>query len=186
MAYADELVETDAEREALRALRDATAKTDEMMERHGVRCFLLSEKLAAKAGERLDREVILCASLVHDIGLYDAASEGGVYTEESAAVARRIGEEAGWDDRRTELCAEACARHHALRAQRGFPAEVECLRLADRIEVSGGFLRSGLSRAEIGEVFNAVPRDGVYRKLARDLWPVVRDRPRTLPRVFSP
>lgn len=185
MAYADDMVETEAEREALRTLRDATGKTDEMMERHGVRCFLLCEKLAAKAGEELDREVMVIASIVHDIGLFDAASRGGVYTEESGDVARRIGSEAEWDKARIELCAEACARHHALRTQSGFPYEVEALRRADLIEVSAGLVRCGLPRDEIQEVFDAVPREGVYLKLARDIWPVLRHRPLTLPRVFK-
>ena len=140
------------------------------MERHTVRCFLLCELLAEKHNADLDREVMLCASILHDIGLYDEVSEGGVYTDEGGEFARKLGLEHGWDERRADLCAAACANHHAVRSQWEQGAEVEVLRLADRIEVSGGLSRGGLSRDQIEERL----RRGLARRLLR------RARPRRL------
>jgi HD domain len=181
----ESLLTTDAERRALAALRDASGETDGVMERHCVRCFLLCQKLARLRDAELDREVALCAALLHDIGLYDSITSGGVYTDEGAELARTLALEAGWDERRAQLCADACAYHHALRSKWELGAEVELLRLADRIEVSGGLFRSGLGRDELREVNEAAPRDGFYGGLVHAVWPVLRKRPLTLPRVFK-
>ncbi len=183
---ADNLVATDTERRTLTALREASGETDGVMERHCVRCFLLCERLATLHNADLDREVALCAAFLHDIGLYDSVTEGGVYTDEGAALAREIALEAGWDERRAQLCADACAYHHSVRSKWELGAEVETLRLADRIEVSGGLIRSGLSRAQLREVNAEAPRDGFYGGLLHVVWPVLRKRPLTLPRVFKP
>ena len=182
---AETLLTTDAERRALAALRDATGETDGVMERHCVRCFLLGQKLAALHNAQLDREVALCAAFLHDIGLYESVTAGGVYTDEGAEVARKLGLEAGWDERRASLCADACALHHSIRSKWELGPEVETLRLADRIEVSGGLIRSGLTREQIREVNAAAPRDGFYAGLLHVVWPVLRTRPRTLPSVFK-
>src|SRR5687768_5276088 len=183
MARADELAQTPAEKASLAALRDATGETDGIMERHTVRCFLLCELLDRQNNADLDREVTLCASFLHDIGLYDKVSEGGVYTDEGGAFARELGREHGWDERRADLCAEACARHHSVRKQWEQGAEVECLRLADRIEVSGGLSRAGLSGGQIKAVFSDAPRDGFYGGIARVLWPNLRSRPLKTARI---
>lgn len=183
-AVADTLVTTPTEVESLRALREATGETDGVMERHCVRCFLLSQRLAERRGAGFDREVALCAALLHDIGLYDSVSDGGVYTEEGAELARRIGREAGWDAERVERCAEACARHHSFRAQWELGPEVETLRLADRLEVSGGLVRAGLSRDEVRAVNAQAPRDGFYGGLFHVVWPALRQRPLNTARIF--
>lgn len=183
-AAADGLVETAAERRSLAEVRRATGEVDGVMERHGVRCFLICERLASAYRTEIDREVTLCAALVHDLGLYPEVSSGGVYTEEGADLARAIGREAGWEAERVELCAAACERHHKLRPQLAYGPEVEFLRLADRVEVSG-FLRAGLSPAELAEIRALAPRDGFYKGLARAVWPMVRDRPATLVHVFK-
>jgi hypothetical protein len=183
---AESLVTTDAERDALQALRDAAGETDGVMERHCVRCFLLCEELAVLASADLDREVSLCAAFLHDIGLYPSVTDGGVYTEEGAAVARRLGLQAGWNESRAGLCADACAYHHSVRSKWELGAEVETLRLADRIEVSGGLFRSGLDREQIRGVNEIAPRDGFYGGLIHAVWPVLRSRPLTLPAVFKP
>lgn len=183
---ADSLATTDAETRALRALREASGETDGVMERHCVRCFLLCEKLARREGHELDREVTLCAALLHDIGVYESVTHGGVYTEEGAEVARGLALDAGWDERRAALCADACAYHHSVRSKREHGFEVEAMRLADRIEVFGGLFKSGLTREQIREVSAAAPRDGFYRGLLHVVWPLVRTRPRTLPSVFKP
>jgi hypothetical protein len=129
--------------------------------------------------------VILCASFLHDIGLYDKVSEGGVYTDEGGEFARKLALEHGWDERRADLCDAACANHHAVRSQWEEGAEVECLRLADRIEVSGGLSKAGLSREQVKAVFADVPRDGFYGGLLHVLWPNLRTRPLKTLRIFN-
>jgi hypothetical protein len=182
---APDLIETDLERQFLEALREASGELDGPMERHGIRCFLLIDRLAARRGLEIDREVALCAALVHDIGLYPSVSHGGVYTEEGGELAAQLFLDAGAGDERARLVANACAYHHAVRDQSARGAEAELLRLADRIELSAGRLRAGLDRAEIREVFESAPRDGLYRAIASLLAPLLRERPLTLPRIFK-
>src|SRR4051794_30509941 len=116
-AVADTLIETDLERQFLDTLRRATNETDGAMERHCVRCFLFMEALASKRGATIDRELSLCAALLHDAGLYDEISRGGVYTDDSGLYAERLFLDAGATAERAELIRETCAQHHALRDQ---------------------------------------------------------------------
>jgi hypothetical protein len=181
---APDLVETPLEERFLDALREATGEVDGVMERHCLRSFLLIERLAARRGLEIDREIALCAALAHDIGLYPSVTHGGVYTDEGGELARRLLLDAGVSSERAELCAQACARHHALRDQSGLGAEVELMRLADRIELSAGLLSAGLPRAEIRAVFDSVPRDGLYAGIAALVGRALRERPLTVPQIF--
>lgn len=185
MAAADELASTPLERRFLEELRTASGEVDGAMERHGVRCFLLLERMAERRGLSIDREVALCAALVHDVGIYPSVSGGGVYTDESGELAQRLFDEAGAGADRGRLCAEACAYHHAPRDQSERGAEVELLRLADQLEVSGGLIRHGLDRDDVAAVFERVPRAGFYGEIGRLLVQALRERPRTLPKIFK-
>jgi hypothetical protein len=182
---ADSLVETDLERRFLEELRAASGEVDGAMERHGVRCFLLIELLAGERGVAIDRELALCASLIHDAGLYDSISDGGIYTDEGGAFAERLFSEAGEAPARARLVGDACTYHHALRDQSARGTEVELLRLADRVEVSGGLLRAGLSREQVHSIFDAVSRAGFYSGVAGLLGHALRERPLSLPRIFK-
>jgi hypothetical protein len=184
-AIADTLIETDLERRCLEELRRASGEVDGVMERHCVRCFLFIELLAQKRSLEFDREVAISASILHDAGIYPALSEGGVYTDESGIVAERLFLEAGAEPQRAALVREACAQHHALRDQSAKGVEVELMRLADRIEVSGGVVRSGLSGREVGDVFGRVSRKGFYAGIGGLVLGVLRDRPLTLPQIFK-
>ncbi len=183
-ALAEELATTDAERRALDALRDACGESDGPMERHGARCFLLAERLAQKLALDVDREVLLCASLLHDSGLYPAISRGGVYTVDGGLFAKQLFSELGWEPDRVELCDLAIARHHETRAQWDAGAEVELVRLADRVEVSAGLLRAGLDRAAVREIFARASRRGMYRHIGALLAPIILRRPLSLLRIF--
>ena len=182
---ADELVRSPLERRFLDELRAASGEVDGPMERHGVRCFMFAELLAERRGREFDREVVLCAAFIHDAGLYDSISRGGVYTDEGGLFAELLFEEAGEPAERARLVRDACAYHHAVRDQSARGFEVELLRLADRIEVSGGLLRSGLSRGEVDVVFGQVSRKGFYSGVAGLLGHALRERPLTLPRIFK-
>ena len=109
---------TELERRFLdRASRAATGEVDGPMERHCVRCFLFVRAAAAeRRGVEIDREVVLCAAFLHDAGLYDSISHGGVYTDECGARASALFAEAGEPGPSGRgSCADACAQHHALR-----------------------------------------------------------------------
>jgi hypothetical protein len=182
---ADALVQTELERRFLAELRSAGGEVDGPMERHGVRCFLLIELLARERGVTVDREVCLCAALIHDAGLYDSISRNGVYTDDGGEFAAELFSEAEARPERARLVRDACAYHHALTDQSDRGIEVELMRLADRIEVSGGLVRSGLSREQVRRIFAEVPRDGFYRGVAALLGHLLRERPLTLPRIFK-
>jgi hypothetical protein len=184
-AIADTLIETDLERRCLEELRRASGEVDGPMERHCVRCFLLIELLARKRALEFDRELVISACFLHDAGIYPSLSSGGVYTDESGMVAEQLFLEAGASADRARLVRETCAQHHALRDQSDKGAEVELMRLADRIEVSGGVIRSGLSGREVGDVFERVSRKGFYTGIGALLVGVLRDRPLTLPQIFK-
>ncbi|HEX2127711.1 MAG TPA: HD domain-containing protein [Solirubrobacterales bacterium] len=185
MARADELTQTALERRCLAELRDASGEVEGPMERHCVRCFMFVERMAARRGLDVDREVALCAAFLHDIGIYPSRSRGGVYTDESGELAKRLFAEAEADPARAQLCADACAYHHARSDQTARGAEVELLRLADQVEVFGGLRRHGLTRDEVRAAFDEVPRAGLYSHIAKLTIRALRDRPRTLPKIFK-
>ena len=178
------LATTPAERSALDALRHATGDTGGPMERHSLRVFLIAERLAAEGGIDADPEILLVAGLLHDIGLYDDATHGGVYVAEGAEFAEPILREHGWSEDRTRLCADAIERHHELRPQWDRGAEVELIRRADLVELSDGLIRFGLSRGWIKGLGGAVSRRGVYAEIGREVAKALRTRPLTMPQIF--
>lgn len=181
----EDLVRSEAELAALTAIREVTGEADGPMERHGMRCFLVSERIAADRGLVVDHEVLLVAGLLHDIGLYDGASEGGVYVTDGRNFAERLLEgRKGWDERRMRLCLEAIERHHEVRSQWDAGAEVEVMRRADMVEVTGGLVNYGVSRGWLRGLWRAVPRDGLYGELAKIVAKAGRERPTTIPRIL--
>ena len=184
---AEQLVETDAERASLAALRDATGTSNGAMERHCVRVFLIALDLAQDRQRSLDREVVLCAALLHDIGLYPmASSHDHAYVTDGRRLAETLLEPFRWPPGRVALTLDAIERHHALTPQWKAGAEVECLRLADLVDVSGGLVRHGLRGGRLRGLFAAVPRRGLYAHLLAEVTQMGVTRPRTLPGVFVP
>lgn len=182
---ADDLVSTAIEREALRRIRALTGDRDGPMERHGVRCFLICERLAAEAGLDVDREVLLVAGLLHDIGLYDRASRNGVYVRDGREYTEELlGGREGWSAERIRLCGDAIERHHELRSQWGAGSEVELMRRADMVEVSSGLVDYGAGRGWIRCLWRAVPRDGIYAEIGRMVGKALRERPATIPQIL--
>ena len=182
---ADQVTSTSLEREALSRLREVTGDQDGPMERHGLRCFLIVDRLASQRGVEIDREGALVAGLLHDIGLYEGASQGGVYvTEGREYAAEMLAGREGWDERRTARCLDAIERHHELRSQWSMGTEVELLRRADMVELSRGLISWGAGRDWLGRLWSSVPRDGIYREIGGLVVRAVRERPTSLPRIF--
>lgn len=181
---ADQEAQTPAELEALAAVREATGETAGPMERHGLRVFRIACEMAELRELEVDREVLLVAGFLHDLGLYDSISRGGVYVKDGAEFAAEMLEKHGWDAGRIELCSNAIERHHELRSQWQAGNEVELMRKADLIDVSSGLVASGVSRSWLRELNAAIPRDGTYREIARLLGHALRERPLSVPRIF--
>jgi hypothetical protein len=182
---AEKVVSTESERACLAALRDATGAGDGPMERHCLRVFVIAERLAAELARRVDREVLLCASLLHDVGAYPLASAGGVYTSDGRRFAMRTLEPFAWPEIRVRACGDAIEHHHEFSPVWELGPETEVLRRADLVDVSGGIVAFGLSRGWLRGLFRAVPRDGLYGEIARIAASIVQERPETIPRIFG-
>jgi HD domain len=186
MSRADELATTGAEGACLNALRAVTKSSDDPMERHCVRLFLIAERMAADREIEVDRELLLCASFIHDLGMYPAVSSGDVYLADSRRLGERTLAPFGWDARRMAKCLDAIEQHHARHSRWGWGAEVELIRRADLVEVTAGQLRFGLERDWIRRLFRELPRNRFYLFIALALLRMALTRPRNLPRIFQP
>ena len=184
MTKAEDLARTASENAALAALREAAGETGGPMERHGLRVFLIADRLATARELKVDREVLLIAGLLHDVGLYDAASHGGVYVKEGAEFTAEILRRQGWEEDRIRLCFDAIERHHELRSQWERGPEVELIRRADLVDISDGLVRFGLSREWIQDLFKSVSRDGTYRTIGHEVGRLLLRRPLTFPQIF--
>jgi len=180
----DELADTPAVADALARLRAAVGGAGGPMERHCLRARRIAAEICGRRGWAHDPELLTVAAILHDIGLYPAVTQGGVYTAEGAALARELLPAHGWSAVRIERCADAIDRHHELRPQRSRGNEVEALRLADLVELSGGLLTFGLDRRWLRSLNAAVPRSGLIGELGREVGRAVRERPLTMVRVF--
>ena len=180
----EDSVSTDAERDALAAVRDASGETAGAMERHGLRVFAIACELASVRGLDVDLEVLLVAAYIHDLGLYDSVSRGGVYVKDGADFASELLARHDWSTERTRLCADSIERHHELRSQWVLGTEVELMRRADLVDVSNGVVAFGLDRSWLRELNATISRDGTYGEIMRLLGHAMRQRPLTLPRIF--
>jgi hypothetical protein len=154
------------------------------MERHCLRVFRIAWELAERRELDVDREVLLVAAFIHDLGLYDSVSRGGVYVKDGAEFAAELLAKHGWDEQRIRLCADAIERHHEVRSQWKHGDEVELVRRADLVDISSGLVPFGLSRAWLRELFDQISRDGAYREIARLVGHALRERPLTIARIF--
>jgi hypothetical protein len=176
---ADELSATPAARAALQALREA-AESDGPLERHCLRQFAIAERLA---GDRaFDRELLLCACWLHDLGLFTLSRDP--YVTEGARLAARVLEPFGWPPERLQRCTDACEQHHAPRSRMAMGLEVELVRQADLVDVSAGLVNFGLDRGWLRELFREVPRDGLWRLIGSAVLNELRHRPASLSAVF--
>ena len=183
---ADELATSDAERACLERLRSLVGAANGPIERHSIRVFLIAQELAARADLEADRELLLCAAILHDAGLYPGVATRAAYVTDGRHLAERLLADAGWPAERVRRCADAVERHHELRSQWSRGVEVELIRRADLIEVSHGLVRYGLPRSWLRALRPRVPRAGFVREVLRQLAIAARRRPATLWRIVWP
>jgi HD superfamily phosphodiesterase len=181
---AEDLLRTDAETAALERLREITGQTGGPMERHGLRVFLIADRLVTARQLEVDREVLLITGLLHDIGLYDEASHGGVYVHEGAEFTAELLRAQGWDEERIRLCSDAIERHHEIRSQWERGAEVEVTRRADLVDLTSGLVAFGLPREWLRDLFKSVPRDGTYATIGNEVAKQLIHQPLQFAQIF--
>jgi hypothetical protein len=155
------------------------------MERHCLRVFVIAERSAMDLGRRIDREVLLCASLLHEIGAYPIAATGDVYTSDGRRFAERLLDPFAWPEIRVRACGDAIENHHRLSPVWELGPETELVRRADLVDVSAGVVAFGVSRSWLRGLFSAVSRDGIYTEIGRIVAGFARDRPQTIPRIIE-
>jgi hypothetical protein len=176
---ADALSAAPAARAALETLR-ASAGADSPMERHCLRQFAIAERLA---GDReFDRELLLCACWLHDLGLYTHSHDP--YVTEGARLAARVLEPFRWPPERLQRCMDACEQHHAPRSRMAMGLEVELVRRSDLVDVTAGLVNFGLDRGWLRKLFREVPRNGLWRLIGSAVLSELRQRPASLTDVF--
>lgn len=184
MTTAEDLVRTDSETAALERLREVTDQTGGPMERHGLRVFLIADRLANARESTVDREILLIAGLLHDIGLYDEASHGSIYVREGAEFTAELLRGQNWDEDRIRLCFDAIERHHDLRPQWERGDEVELIRRADLVDLTSGLVGFGLNREWLRDLFRSVPRDGTYQTIGSEVAKQLIHQPLQFVQIF--
>jgi hypothetical protein len=183
---ADELAQSEAEHIFLDTLRELVGAADGPIERHSIRVFLIAQELATLGGLEVDREILLCAAILHDAGLYPGAASKDAYVTDGRRLGERLLSELGWSADRVRLCGDAIERHHELRSQRHLGTEVELIRRADLVEVSQRLVRFGIPRAWLRELGQRVSRQGFVGEVLRQLGVAARKRPMSLWRIAVP
>jgi hypothetical protein len=181
---ADSACSTEATRACLGELRALCGEKDGPMERHGLRVYEIARELARRRGLDVDNELLECVAWLHDAGLYPGAASAATYVLDGRRLLERVLASFGWPAERVTLAGDAVERHHELRPQWRRGAEVELIRRADLIDVSGGVVRFGLGRPWLRELFVRVPRAGLVREIARLVGGALRNRPLTMLEIF--
>ncbi len=155
------------------------------MEYHCARTFLIAEELAQRGGQDVDREVMLCAAWLHDAGLYPGAATKDTYVKDGRRLAERTLAGRGWPPARLTRLGDAIEYHHELRSQWARGNEVELMRRADLVEVSQTLVRFGLPGDWLRDLRQRISPTGMVAEIGRLLARAARDRPGTLPRIFT-
>jgi len=152
------------------------------MENHCARAFVIAEELGRRGGLHVDRELLLCAAWLHDAGLYPGAATSDTYVADGRHLAERI---LDWPPERMTRLGDAIEYHHEVRSQWDRGPEVELMRRADLVEVSQTLVTFGLPRGWLRGLRRSIPPAGMVPEITRLLAGALRDRPGTVPRIFT-
>lgn len=181
---ADTTCTTEAARACLAELRALCGEQDGPMERHGVRVYEIASELARRRGLDADAELLACVAWLHDAGLYPGAASADTYVMDGRRLLARVLDSFDWPAERVGLAGDAVERHHELRPQWKRGAEVELIRRADLVDISGGAVRFGLDRRWLRDLSARVPRAGLVPEIARLVGGALRHRPLTMLEIF--
>ena len=121
------------------------------------------------------RQKLVIAAVFHDLGIW--SEETLDYIPPSVELARHYLREQGQWHWGNEV-ALMIEMHHKLTAYRGPHAPlVELFRLCDRIDLSWGLIRSGVSASYIARVKQAFPNAGFHRRLCYFGWVYFKRHP---------
>jgi hypothetical protein len=154
------------------------------MERHGLRVYEIARELGRRRALDVDSELLACVAWLHDAGLYPGAASSDTYVVDGRHLLERVLASFEWPAERVALAGDAVECHHELRPQWKRGSEVELIRRADLIDISGGAVPFGLDRAWLRDLSARVPRAGLMREIARLVGGALRTRPLTMLQIF--
>ena len=127
-----------------------------------------------------EAECLATAVAFHDLGVWATGSLD--YLEPSVVLASAYLDAESRPQWRREVA--AIIRDHHKLTPSSFGGLAEAFRKADAIDLSGGLLRFGLGKQDIGAIRAAFPNAGFHRCLARRLWRQILSAPRrSLPMI---
>jgi len=150
---------------------------------HCARTYWFARLLGLREGLDFDDEVLFVAGMLHDIALMDGRTQRGpgicCFTIPSAADARQIGADSGWDARRQDLVAEAITLNPNPSVSLHLGVEAHLLNAGVLVDATG-FRRWELTADTVDELLRRHPRQQLKRDIGRfvdreaDAWPGCR------------
>jgi len=159
--------DTPAVAHALEAMRDL-GHTDVL--RHGWRCHCWGMAFAANRRAEVDEELLLVASLMHDLGIADQAgaqaSGCACFTGHSADRAMQLARQHGWLEGRTQALGDAITLHMNGQVDEAQGLEAHLLQQATACDVIGARLAQLPARYR-QQVLQAHPRGDFDAEFSR-------------------
>jgi HD superfamily phosphodiesterase len=148
---------------------------------HGMRTYAWAVAFAARDGITPDRELLYCASFLHDLGLTEVylPKLGACFAHSGARGALAELREAGMPEPRAQIVAEAICLHVNLVveiAKHG--AEAHLLRAATACDVAGQNL-SAIANAFREKTLEEFPRLDFKAQVTKDLATQTKNSPKT-------
>jgi HD superfamily phosphodiesterase len=125
---------------------------------HSVRVFLWAALYAARERLSFDRELLLVASLLHDVGLLpEHESADKPFEEAGAHFAKRFALQHGFGEDRAEIVYQAISLHTGNVPDDALPI-VALVEVGAAIDVFGGTQQRKISEEDVAAVMAAFPR----------------------------
>lgn len=145
--------------DVLQRYSDVLGPHEQMYRNHVLRCVNY-QRLLLRAGPP---ETAALAWAIHDLGIWTAGTVD--YLAPSADLAEQLAADYGIDD--IETVRTLVLDHHRLR--RSTDELNETFRIADRIDVSGGLVRSGVGIRDVRDIVAELPYRGFHAFLLRNI-----------------
>ncbi len=147
---------------------------------HSWRCHWWAMAFGAAGQHQVDEEVLLVASLMHDLGIADRAgaqaSGCACFTGHSAVAAMRLTRQQGWAEGRTQAVGEAITLHMNGHVDLAQGVEAHLLQQATACDVIGARLAQ-LPLRYRRQVLSAHPRGDFDAQFAGFMARQVREQP---------
>jgi hypothetical protein len=124
---------------------------------HGLRSYAFAAALGRQAGLRFDAEVLLIASLLHDLGLTETFDGPAPFELQGARAAHEFLMEEGFDPRRADLVHEAIALHASVGVAPKKSAEIRLCHFGTGVDVAGLRLYE-FNKQQVDRLVGVLPR----------------------------